>query len=178
MLVISNHVRTLGMEWPEGALIRINLAWIQGGIEEARKIIQEIEASGHMSFLDMPTGRRKYPRPSMTLKQAIQICKENIKSVKLFAFSNAEDVNIIEVIRDAVPSEIGLCPKIETPTGVTNLKDIVRAAKAKVIMLDAEDLAMSVDGDNEKVANLKESVRSTCKEIGVTCLELRGVIFA
>ncbi len=177
MLVISNHVNTLGMKYPQGALIRINLAWIQGGVEEAEKVIETISLTGHKIFLDYPTGRNKPPKPTLTLKQAIGLCRSHQDSIKLFAFSNAEDTNVIDLIRESVPESVGLCPKVETQVGANRIEEIIKSAKCDTIMLDAEDLYVSCQHDGHLLTKWKGIIRSKCKEMGVTCLELKGVIF-
>ena len=177
MLVISNHVRSLGMVYPKDALIRINLAWIRGGVAEAQKIIIELGALGHKVFLDYPTGRNKPPKPTLTLKEAIQLCKDFTSYIALFAFSNAEDTSVIELIRDSVPPEVGLCPKIETQVGAKYLSSIVKAAKCNTIMLDAEDLYVNCGHDGELLTKWKEKILIDCKDLDVLCLELKGVIF-
>jgi pyruvate kinase len=165
------------MPYPDGALIRINLAWIQGGPDEARQVIEEIASTGHKIFLDYPTGRNKPPKPTLTLKQAIQLCRDHQGAVRLFAFSNAEDTNVIELIRESVPESVGLCPKIETQVGANNLESVVKSAKCDAIMLDAEDLYVNCLHDGALLTKWKEIIRKRCKEMNVTCLELKGVIF-
>jgi pyruvate kinase len=177
LIVISNHVRSLGLPYPSGALVRINLAWIQNGAGEAQALIDEIRASGHRVFLDYPTGRNKPPKPTLTLKEAITLCNSNADAVALFAFSNAEDINVIELIRDSVHAGVGLCPKIETQVGGSNLKEIIKAAKCWAIMLDAEDLYADCEHDGTLLTKWKDIIRTECSKMNVTCLELKGVIF-
>lgn len=174
MIVISNHVKHIGMEYPPDSLIRINLAWA-GGIDDVKKIIDG--AKGHKIWLDYPTGRTKPPKPSMTLMDAIRICKEFAECIEYFAFSNAEDPNQIEMIRALVPENVKLAPKIETINGVNHLSDIIKASKGDLIMLDKEDLYVACEMDVERFNWFVNATRSWCKERGVICLELKGVIF-
>lgn len=175
MIVISNHVNTIGMEYPAGSLIRINLAWA-GGPDDVRKIIDG--AKGHKIWLDYPTGRTKPPRPSMSLMDAIRICKEFSDHVEYFAFSNAEDPNLIELIRALVPANVKLAPKVETTYGVDHLEDIIGSSKADLIMLDKEDLYVDCGANPDEFNNLVSRAREWCKRYGVICLELKGVIFS
>jgi pyruvate kinase len=175
MLVISNHVTNIGMEIPKDAVVRINLAWISGR-DDLVKIVGGTYPS--RIWLDYPTGRRKPPRPTLSLAQAVEFAKEFKDRVDYFAFSNAEDVNFIGVLRIAVPELIKLVPKIETKRGVERLSMIVDAAKTDVIMLDKEDLYVDCETDIEKFNQLVEQSRAWCEYLKIQCLELKGVIFA
>jgi pyruvate kinase len=175
MIVISNHVKTIGMDYPPGSLIRINLAWA-GSVNDVKAIIDG--AVGHKIWLDYPTGRTKPPAPSMTLMDAINICKEFADHIEYFAFSNAEDPNIIQMIRALVPEKVKLAPKVETTFGVHHLKDIINASKADLIMLDKEDLYVDCGAKPEDFNMFVAEARKWCKENSVICLELKGVIFS
>lgn len=174
MIVASNHIKTLGIPFPKGAIVRINVAWIKS-YEELCQIIEENK--DYDVWVDYPTGRRKPPVPILTLAQAISAASK-YDNVKFFAFSNAEDCNIIELIRQAVPSRITLVPKIETELGITNLSQILLSAQTKVLMLDAEDLYVDVGHDSIMFESLKKYVKTFCDNHGIKMLSLQGVIFA
>lgn len=55
VLVISNHVHTLGMTFPPDSFVRINLAWMPS-MEAVEKVIEKCP---NPIFLDFPTGRTK-----------------------------------------------------------------------------------------------------------------------
>lgn len=175
MIVISNHVNTIGMEYPTGSLIRINLAWT-GGVDDVKKIIDG--ANGHKIWLDYPTGRTKPPKPSMSLMDAIKICREFAANIEYFAFSNAEDPNLIELIRALVPENVKLAPKVETIFGVDHLEEIIKASKADLIMLDKEDLYVDTNASPDKFNEHVSKARIWCKTNNVICLELKGVVFS
>ena len=175
MIVISNHVKTIGMEIPKNAVVRINVAWVESK-EELHKILS-LNADNKI-WLDYPTGRNKPPKPVLTLSETINFCKTYGNLIKYFAFSNAEDTNIIELIRQAVPEHITLVPKIETYKGVAFIEHIVKAAKTNVIMLDKEDLYIDLKTDNHQFNSVCKEVIDKCKELSVICLTLKGVIFA
>lgn len=174
MIVISNHVRTLGLNIPENAVVRINVAWVQN----AKELVNIIEDNkDRVVWLDYPTGRTKPPKPVLSLADSIDFCKK-YNNIKYFAFSNAEDVNIVELIRNNVPKDIKLIPKIETVAGIHNLVKICKSAKTDVIMLDKEDLYISVGGSNEEFNDLVNLATSTCKNNNIKCLTLKGVVFS
>lgn len=177
-IVISNHVKAIGMKYPKGALIRINLAWIRGGVEEVEKIIEDVKP--HKVYLDYPTGRTKPPQPSMSLEEAVNIANTFPDRISHFAFSNAWDAANIETIvllRDFIDESIILVPKIETKGGVNHLDKIVEAADTKMVMLDAEDLYVNCKHNPKIFEKYKAKCRNRCKELGVTCIELKGVVF-
>lgn len=174
MIVVSNHIKTIGMEYPPDSLVRINLAWA-GGIEDVKKIIDN--AGVHKIWLDYPTGRTKPPQPSMTLMDAIKICRDFKEHIEYFAFSNAEDVNVIQMIRELVPDTVKLAPKVETKFGVEHLINIINASCTDLIMLDKEDLYVDCGTSPEVFNSYVNKARKFCKENNVICLELKGVVF-
>ena len=175
MIVISNHVKTIGMEIPKDAVVRINVAWVESK-ETLHRILNE--NANNSVWLDYPTGRNKPPKPVLTLSETINFCKVYGNLIKYFAFSNAEDTNIIELIRQAVPEHITLVPKIETYKGVAFLPHIVEAAKTKIVMLDKEDLYVDLKMDSNHFNSACNEVLKTCNNLGITCLTLKGVIFS
>lgn len=172
MIVISNHVSAVGMEYPKDAVIRINVAWI-----ESREALEELmqRLNSRKIWLDYPTGRTKPPQPKFSLDETIEFTKKY--NVDYFAFSNAEDTAIISEIRSKVPANVVLVPKIETIKGIANLSEILRAAQTKIIMLDKEDLYTDVKGNQAEFERLVEYCRNKCRKLGATCLELKGVVF-
>ena len=172
MLVISNHVRAVGMDYPKDAVIRINIAWISSK-DELEKILKDLQ--GYEVWLDYPTGRTKPPQPKFSLDEAIEFTKKY--KINYFAFSNAEDSELINEIRKKVPLPVLLVPKIETIKGVNNLNAILRSAKTNIVMLDKEDLYMDVKGNQQEFERLVAQCREQCNNANATCLELKGVVF-
>lgn len=172
MIVISNHVNAIGMEYPKDSVIRINVAWIESK-QALEKILKDLH--GRAIWLDYPTGRTKPPRPKFSLDETIEFTKKY--PMHYFAFSNAEETSLVQSIRSKVPQHITLVPKIETTKGIANLANIVSAARTKTIMLDKEDLYTDVKGNQQEFERLVNLCREDCKKLGVTCLELKGVVF-
>lgn len=172
MIVISNHVNKIGMDYPDGSVIRINIAWLKSK-EEAEELLKSL--NGKRIWFDYPTGRTKPPRPKFSLKEAIEFTQKH--DVEFFAFSNAEEEYFIKGLRASVPESVKLVPKIETRKGISNLKEILDSAKTDLIMLDKEDLYVDVKGDSEEFEKLVRECKEKCSQSGATCLELKGVVF-
>lgn len=176
-IVISHHVKAIGLEYPPNALIRVNIAWA-GSSDEVRKIIEDIKP--HKIYLDYPTGRTKPPTPVMDFTTALDIANEFVGDVTHFAFSNAWDATPkeqMEWMRKYVKPEIKLVPKIETKGGIDNLKEVIDATKTDMVMLDAEDLYVNCQHNPTIFNEYKTKCREGCKALGVTCIELKGVVF-
>ena len=164
MLIISNNL--IGKTpIPKRAIIRVNLAWLKS-IDEARCIIRN---SRHDIYLDYPQGRTKPPKPIIKFDDAIRLT--NYSQVKYFAVSNIEQAEDVRHIMDSL-RDVEFIPKIETKTGVKNLKAIL-AEGIKTIMLDKEDIYTDV-GCNSTTYNqlVTEARNANCK-----VLELKGVVF-
>lgn len=172
MFIISNHAFTL-VGSPDGAIIRLNLAWMASR-DEAESVLENLR--GHEIYLDFPQGRSKPPRPVISLDTAIELA--NKYKVKYFAVSNVETPLMLLGIRSELSNEIELVPKIETEKGITNLRKIIEKTNVKLVMLDAEDLWADVKHDTPKFNLLKERCRKIGADMGITVLELHGVIFA
>jgi hypothetical protein len=174
MLVISNHVKKIGMKIPKNAVVRINIAWLND-LKELRSIINENK--NNEVWVDYPTGRKKPPTPKILWIDAVKILNV-YKNVKYFAFSNAEDCGNVWNIRKQVPKRIKLIPKIETVEGVRNLANIVKSAETDTIMFDKEDLYTDVGHDPKYFEIFVDYVNKICKENKIKCLGLKGVIFS
>ena len=177
LLIISNHVTKVGMSFPKDAIIRINTAWVNSK-EELVKILNDAIETGHKVFLDYPSGRVKPPAPVLSIMEVIEISKTFKDIIMFFAFSNAENRDFIQLVRQAVPSNIMLVPKIETSLGIINFDEIIESAKTRVIMLDKEDLYVNVGSDVQTFNQLVDDVKEQCQLAEVTCLELKGVVFS
>ncbi len=174
MLVISNNARKIGVPIPKEAIIRINVAWVKS-YEELCSIVEENKEN--KVWIDYPTGRTKPPKPVLTLAQAISVASK-YNNVEFFAFSNAENCDIIELIRQAVPKHITLVPKIETEKGINNIAEILKSAQTSTIMLDAEDLYVDLNHDSEKFESLKIYVKTFCDRHDIKMLSLQTVVFS
>ena len=171
MLIVSNHAfEHIGS--PTNAIIRLNLAWMASR-DEAERTLANLR--GAEVYLDFPQGRSKPPKPVVTLDEAIELA--NKYGVKYFAVSNVETPLTLLGIKTLLHPDIEMVPKIETATGVANLKEIITKTGVKYIMLDAEDLWTDVNHDSNEFNRLKEITRKHGAECGVHVLELAGVIF-
>lgn len=174
MILLSNHLSRL-FPPPEGAVIRVNLAWYgDRGAAEADVIAHNTK---HDVYLDFPQGRSKPPVPVLTLEDAIAIAN-GYDCVKYFAVSNVERTSDIADIRAKLTRTIEIVPKIETKKGVLNLDLIVMETGIKYAMLDKEDLYSSVKRDSAAFNILVNIARAKAGALGIELLELQGVVFA
>lgn len=156
-IVVSNNL--IGkLPIPSDAIIRINLAWVNK--DKARALLQNRDNI----YLDYPTGRRKPPKPQMTLQDAIELAQEF--PPKYFAISNVETVEQIQEIKSQLPG-ITIVPKIETVKGIENLEALSK--EVEFMMLDKEDLYVDCNGEG-----YEEMVEIARK---YNIIELIGVIF-
>lgn len=179
MVIISNNVEKIGMAFPKDCVVRINLAWLKT-LSEAKTIIESILKLDlpRDIFLDYPLNRSKYPIPTLSLLESIELANNYKQIIKYFAFSNAEEPNIVEIIRKLLDKDIILVPKIETIKGVALLPKITDAAKTDILLVDKEDLFTDVKCNNEKFINMVEEIRKYGKTNNIQILELQGVVFA
>lgn len=171
-MIISNNALKFFDKLPSDLIIRINVAWSKS-VEELLTIIHN---STHPIYLDCPTGRSKPPVPKIPLEEVIKIANDNYR-VKYFAFSNAEDPDMVEELRKKVNSRIKLVPKIETTTGVSHMFAICKAAQTDMIMLDHEDLYVNVNHNSELFNAHMESVFEQGKKFNIKIYKVQGIIF-
>lgn len=173
MLIISNHLMAKGgFSLPDHAVVRVNVAWIP----TKEKLIETLKDIKHDVYLDYPQGRSKPPKPKITLDETIALVTQ-FPQVKYFAVSNVEEPEAIYAIKMQLPSHVGIVPKIETKRGIENLEAIVAKIQNQHIMFDKEDLYLDVNRDVELFEQLVETTRQKSKALGITVLELHGVVF-
>lgn len=174
IIVVSNHLfATTHVTFPEDIVVRLNLAWMK----DKETAIETLKGITHDVYLDYPQGRTKPPKPVITMEEALEMAG-TFSQVKYFAVSNVEEEAAIAEIRSKLPAHIELVPKIESERGVNNLPAIIRGAQTKFAMLDKEDLYLDVKRDMDLFNSLNNSARAQAKEVGITLLELQGVVFA
>lgn len=175
MIIISNHllVKT-DLEFPPHVVMRVNVAWLK----TTNELASLLEKLTHTIYLDYPKGRTKPPKPTIPLSDVIDLAHDFKHKVKYFAVSNVENHLDIHKIKIQLPKTTMLIPKIETARGIENLERIVRKIKTKYIMLDKEDLYVDIDRNHELFERLVEETRKKCRKLGITNLELQGVVFA
>lgn len=173
MLLISNHLMAKGgFVLPDHAVVRVNVAWIP----TMEKLIETLRDIKHDVYLDYPQGRTKPPRPKISLEDTIALVPQ-FPQVRYFAVSNVEEPDAIYAIKMQLPAHVGIVPKIETKRGIENLEAIVAKIQNRHIMFDKEDLYLDINRDPELFEQLVEITRQKSKALGITVLELHGVVF-
>lgn len=177
MLLISNNVDSIGVNYPKNAIIRINTAWVNT-MDSLREELKRLK--NYSIYLDYPIGRKKPPLPKMTEAQLLTIVEQN-KNIKYFAWSNAEKAEELSHFRyklsqDYKRPDVMLVPKIETLIGVLHLEEIIQASKTSLIMIDKEDLATDAECP-EIYQHFLEHARKKAIQLGIKSIELKGVIF-
>jgi citrate lyase beta subunit len=179
MIIYSQNLTNYGISIPTAAIYRINLAWVNS-IDELITLLQKHEE--HQIFMDLPIGRAKPPHNSYSLSDLIPIIKQN-SNIKYFAISNVSSAKDLEEYLKIMPSELTIVPKIESPEGIKNIREIMQVIKNrdKVIMLDHDDLYSSLIKKGEPPSKFKEYINvlvSFCNENKITLLRTIGVIFS
>lgn len=171
-MIISNNSLKYFDVLPSNLIIRINVAWCTS-VEQLLTIIHN---STHPIYLDYPTGRTKPPVPTISLEDAIKIANDNYR-VKYFAFSNAEDANMVKELRKQINPRIQLVPKIETTVGVTNMVAICEAGQTDMVMLDHEDLYVNVKCDSKLFNEYMDLTFELGKKFSIHVYKVQGIIF-
>ena len=167
MRIISQNVVNYGIDVPEDTIFRVNLAWCSD-INELKNILEKYPNNN--IFLDLPKGRVKPPNNKYSLDDLIPVIS-SYKQVKYFAISNK------------IPSNIIVVPKIESPTAIKNISDIVNIIPTdeKILMLDHDDLFSEMIKNNEAADNFKKYIRDLvdyCDSNKIVLLRTIGVMFS
>ena len=179
MRIISQNVTNYGIEVSKDTIFRINLAWCSS-IDELKVMLQK--HSDNKIFLDLPIKRIKTPNNRYTLDDLIPIISSH-KQIKYFAVSNVESSDDLKYFIKKLPQNIILVPKIESPTAIKNISDIVNALPTdeKILMLDHDDLFSEIIKNNEATDVFKiyiQQLTDYCNSNKVTLLRTIGVIFS
>lgn len=179
MLIISQNLTNYGVPIPDGVVFRINLAWVNS-TDELTDILDKHK--GHKIFLDLPVGRIKPPNNKYTLEELVPII-ESHNEIKYFAVSNVESSSDLKEFVRLLPKRVMIVPKIESPTAVININNIVSmlVGQEKVVMLDHDDLFSAIIKKNEPTTKFKEYISSLvdfCQKNNITLLRTVGVIFS
>jgi len=179
MRIISQNVTNYGIEVSKDTIFRINLAWCSS-IDELKVMLQK--HSDNKIFLDLPIKRIKTPNNRYTLDDLIPIISSH-KQIKYFAVSNVQSSDDLKYFIKKLPQNIILVPKIESPTAIKNISDIVNALPTdeKILMLDHDDLFSEIIKNNEATDNFKiyiQQLTDYCNSNKVTLLRTIGVIFS
>jgi citrate lyase beta subunit len=176
---MSQNAFNYGIPVPDDAIFRINLAWINN-IEELNDLLKKHKNQN--IFLDLPVGRVKPPNNSYSLQDIISMLTSN-SNIKYFAISNVNSKQDLEPYLDTIPETITIVPKIESPDGITNVSEIVKAipGQEKILMLDHDDLFSTLTKLGEQPSKFKDYINELvqfCKENNITLLRTIGVIFS
>ena len=179
MRIISQNVTNYGIEVSKDTIFRINLAWCSS-IDELKVMLQK--HSDNKIFLDLPIKRIKTPNNRYTLDDLIPIISSH-KQIKYFAVSNVESSDDLKYFIKKLPQNIILVPKIESPTAIKNISDIVNAlpANEKILMLDHDDLFSAIIKSNEPVDIFKKYIQQLvdyCNSNKIILLRTIGVMFS
>ncbi|AJM91254.1 aldolase/citrate lyase family protein [Nitrosopumilus piranensis] len=178
MKIFSQNLTNYGIDIPSDVIFRINLAWINN-INELKKILTK--HNKHKIFLDLPINRTKPPSNSYSLKEIIHVLN-NFSNVKYLAISNVETADDLKKYFEYIPKNLNIVPKIESPKGVNNIKEItdILISEHKVVMLDHDDLFSSMLKSNENPIKFKSYVSNLvnfCEKNNIILLRTIGVIF-
>lgn len=179
MLIISQNLTNYNFPIPDGAVYRINLAWVNT-LKDFSELL--LKHSTHKIFIDLPICRTKPPHNSYTFDELIPILEKN-SNVKYLAISNVNSSKDIEKFVSLVPKHVEIVPKIESPDGVANIENITNSMpySSKMVMLDHDDLFSSLTKKGESPLKFKEyinSLQNFCFENNITLLRTIGVIFS
>ena len=179
MLIISQNASNYGIPFPDETVYRINLAWVNS-IKELEDLLQKHQKQ--QIFLDLPKGRIKPPNNKYSLEDLFAILISH-KNIKYFAVSNVNSPEDLSIYIKVIPKEIIIVPKIESPTAVLNIKNIVDVIPTtkKIIMLDHDDLYSNLIKNKEQSTKFTEYIKKLtefCNENNVILLRTIGVIFS
>ena len=179
MRIISQNIANYGIDVPKDAIFRVNLAWCSS-ITELKNILEKYPDND--IFLDLPKGRVKPPNNKYSLDDLIPVIL-SYKQIKYFAISNVESSDDLKYFLKKIPSNIILVPKIESPTAIKNISEIVNIIPTdkKILMLDHDDLFSEMIKNNESVDNFKKYVQELtdyCNLNKIILLRTIGVMFS
>jgi len=179
MLIISQNASNYAIPFPDETIYRINLAWVNN-IKELEDLL--LRHQKQRIFLDLPKGRVKPPNNNYSLEDLTRILNAH-KNIKYFAVSNVDSPEDLGIYIKLIPKEIIIVPKIESPTAVLNIKNIVDVIPSteKIIMLDHDDLYSILIKDKEpstKFIDYIKKLTEFCRKNNVVLLRTIGVIFS
>ncbi|MDC0186971.1 hypothetical protein OAJ08_02155 [Candidatus Nitrosopelagicus sp.] len=178
MLIVSQNLTNYDVNLPDDVIYRINLAWIND-LETLKNIIEKHQ--NHKIFIDLPKNRTKPPNNKYSMEQITPIL-ETYDNIKYFAISNVDSHEILTEFLEYLPKNIVAIPKIESPLGVKNIKEITNSlGNEKIVMLDHDDLYSSMLKSKDDPKNFQIYVQSLidfCNNNDVTLLRTVGVMFA
>ena len=177
--IISQNTTNYGIQVPNDTILRINLAWCSS-VKQLKTILDKHK--NNSIFLDLPIRRIKPPNNKYTLDDLIPVIS-SYNQIRYFAISNVESPDDLEDYIQKIPTNIILVPKIESPTAIQNISEIVNAIPTdeKVLMLDHDDLFSKIIKNNEPVDNFKKYIQKLsdyCNSNKIILLRTIGVMFS
>jgi len=179
MLIVSQNISNHNITFSSDVIYRINLSWINN-LQELEALLKKHDKQ--KIFLDLPVNRIKPPNNKYSLDDIIPILN-SYENIRYFAISNVNNGNDLESYNDLIPKNITIIPKIESPDGITNVSEIVKAipSQEKILMLDHDDLFSTLTKLGEQPSKFKDYINELvkfCKENNITLLRTIGVIFS
>ena len=177
--IISQNATNYGIQVPSDTVLRINLAWCSS-IKQLKDILEEHK--NNSIFLDLPIKRIKPPKNKYTLDDLIPVIS-SYNQIKYFAISNVESPDDLKDYIQKIPTNIILVPKIESPTAIRNISEIVNVIPTdkKVLMLDHDDLFAKILENDEPVGSFKIYIQKLvdyCNSNKIILLRTVGVMFS
>ena len=177
--IISQNTTNYGIQIPSDTILRINLAWCSS-VKQLKDILEDHK--NNSIFLDLPIKRIKPPNNKYTLDDLVPIIS-SYNQIKYFAISNVESPDDLEDYIKKIPTNIVLVPKIESPTAILNISEIVNVIPTdkKILMLDHDDLFAKILENGEPVDNFKIYIQKLvdyCDSNKVILLRTIGVMFS
>ncbi len=179
MRIISQNTTNYGIQVPNDTILRINLAWCSS-VKQLKDILDKHK--NNSIFLDLPIRRIKPPNNKYTLDDLVPVIS-SYNQIRYFAVSNVESPDDLKYFIKKLPSSVILVPKIESPTAIKNISDIVNVlpANEKILMLDHDDLFSAIIKNNESADVFKKYTQQLvdyCNSNKIILLRTIGVIFS
>ena len=177
--IISQNIINYGIEIPNDTILRINLAWCSS-VKQLKTILDKHK--NNSIFLDLPIRRIKPPNNKYTLDDLVPVIS-SYNQIRYFAVSNVESPDDLKSFIKKLPPGVILVPKIESPTAIKNISDIVNAlpTNEKILMLDHDDLFSAIIKNNEPVDVFKKYIQQLvdyCNSNKIILLRTIGVMFS
>jgi citrate lyase beta subunit len=178
MRIFSQNLTNYNIPIPDKSILRINLAWINS-LSELNTLLKKHKHSE--IFMDLPLGRTKPPNNKYSFDDLTSIINSN-KNIKYFGISNVDSSQDLQIFIEKIPNHICLVPKIESPEGVLNIKEIINVlGNKKIIMLDHDDLFSNLVKKKENPEKFKDYIidlTDFCQKNNVIMLRTIGVVFS
>lgn len=166
------------MNLPSDTIFRVNMAWCDN-IDEFENILDSHK--NNQFFVDLPIKRVKPPNNKYTIEDLIPVIQSH-ENIRYFAISNVESSDDLKKYIEILPDTISIVPKIESPTAVDNIENIVAPLlNEKIVMLDHDDLFSSILKQKKPTSDFKECIKNLvnfCEKNNVTLLRTIGVVFS